>query len=119
MGFSAKREEEQNYWARVGIIGESACWLFCRARHKGHSPSGFEWGYLGSGPAQLALAILCDYLGEPQLAVRFYHNAGSGIMPSICSLWAKSLDRALFWLGIKYSHPQRLFRKASKWSGGR
>ena len=36
------------------------------------SPSGFEWGYLGSGPAQLALAILCDYLGEPQLAVRFY-----------------------------------------------
>ena len=25
-----------------------------------HSPSGFEWGYLGSGPAQLALAILCD-----------------------------------------------------------
>ena len=27
VGFSAKREEEQNYWARVGIIGESACWL--------------------------------------------------------------------------------------------
>jgi hypothetical protein len=45
-----------------------------RARHKGNSPSGFEWGYLGSGPAQLALAILCDYLGEPQLAVRFYEE---------------------------------------------
>jgi len=28
-----------------------------------HSPSGFEWGYAGSGPAQLALAILADYLG--------------------------------------------------------
>lgn len=26
-----------------------------------HSPSGFEWGYGGSGPAQLALAILLDY----------------------------------------------------------
>jgi hypothetical protein len=39
-----------------------------------HSPSGFEWGYLGSGPAQLALAILCDYLGEPHLAVRFYQE---------------------------------------------
>ena len=23
-----------------------------------HSPDGFNWGYLGSGPAQLALAIL-------------------------------------------------------------
>jgi len=39
-----------------------------------HSPSGFEWGYLGSGPAQLALAILCDYLGDPQLAVRFHQE---------------------------------------------
>jgi hypothetical protein len=26
-----------------------------------HSPTGFEWGYGGSGPAQLALAILLDY----------------------------------------------------------
>ena len=28
-----------------------------------HSPTGFEWGYLGSGPAQLALAILADTVG--------------------------------------------------------
>lgn len=27
-----------------------------------HSPAGFEWGYFGSGPAQLALAILFDGL---------------------------------------------------------
>ena len=25
-----------------------------------HSPTGFEWGYGGSGPAQLALALLAD-----------------------------------------------------------
>jgi hypothetical protein len=25
-----------------------------------HSPTGFEWGYAGSGPAQLALALLAD-----------------------------------------------------------
>lgn len=31
-----------------------------------HSPSGFEWGYGGSGPADLALSILQDYLGEPK-----------------------------------------------------
>jgi Family of unknown function (DUF6166) len=30
-----------------------------------HSPDGFEWGYLGSGPADLGLAILADYFGEP------------------------------------------------------
>lgn len=27
-----------------------------------HSPDGFNWGYCGSGPAQLALAILLKYL---------------------------------------------------------
>jgi hypothetical protein len=27
-----------------------------------HSPTGFAWGYWGSGPAQLALAICYDYL---------------------------------------------------------
>lgn len=29
-----------------------------------HSPTGFEWGYGGSGPADLALSILCDVLEE-------------------------------------------------------
>ena len=29
-----------------------------------HSSTGFEWGYHGSGPAQLALAILADCIGE-------------------------------------------------------
>jgi hypothetical protein len=29
-----------------------------------HSPTGFNWGYGGSGPAQLALAICCDCLGD-------------------------------------------------------
>jgi uncharacterized protein DUF6166 len=29
-----------------------------------HSPEGFEMGYGGSGPADLALAILVDYFGE-------------------------------------------------------
>lgn len=28
-----------------------------------HSPEGFQWGYLGSGPADTALSILADYLG--------------------------------------------------------
>lgn len=28
---------------------------------RNHSPDGFNWGYHGSGPAQLALAICCHY----------------------------------------------------------
>ena len=29
-----------------------------------HSPDGFAWGYGGSGPAQLALAILLEFMSE-------------------------------------------------------
>lgn len=29
-----------------------------------HSPSGFEWGYGGSGPSDTALAILLDFFSE-------------------------------------------------------
>lgn len=34
-----------------------------------HSPTGFEWGYWGSGPAQLALALIADATGDDKLAV--------------------------------------------------
>lgn len=38
-----------------------------------HSPNGFEFGYSGGGPAQLALAILADCIGE-LLALEFYQD---------------------------------------------
>ncbi|HEY4690222.1 MAG TPA: DUF6166 domain-containing protein [Anaerolineae bacterium] len=31
-----------------------------------HSPTGFEWGYGGSGPADLALSILSAVIDEPK-----------------------------------------------------
>lgn len=37
-----------------------------------HSPDGFEWGYHGSGPAQLALALVLDATGSPHLARHVY-----------------------------------------------
>jgi Family of unknown function (DUF6166) len=39
-----------------------------------HSPTGFEWGYGGSGPAQLALALLADVLDDDELAVRLHQE---------------------------------------------
>ena len=32
--------------------------------YRNHSPDGFAWGYGGSGPAQLALAIMLEVKGE-------------------------------------------------------
>jgi len=39
-----------------------------------HSPAGFEWGYGGSGPAQLALAILADVLADDERAIRLHQR---------------------------------------------
>lgn len=39
-----------------------------------HSPTGFEWGYGGSGPAQLSLAILADCLGDDMAALKRYQR---------------------------------------------
>ena len=43
-------------------------------RLRQHSPDGFEFGYAGSGPAQLALAILLDFTEDDELALRNYQD---------------------------------------------
>lgn len=39
-----------------------------------HSPTGPEWGYAGSGPAQLALALLAHVLQDDERAVRLHQR---------------------------------------------
>jgi hypothetical protein len=39
-----------------------------------HSPTGFEWGYCGSGSAQLALAILADHCANAEGALDWYQR---------------------------------------------
>ncbi len=39
-----------------------------------HSPCGHEWGYEGSGPAQLALAILLDFSGDEELSLKLHQK---------------------------------------------
>lgn len=58
---------------------------------KKHSPDGFEWGYAGSGPAELALAILAYVTGEgekmaerPDLYQRFKFD--------VIAVWPKDVD---------------------------
>jgi hypothetical protein len=41
---------------------------------RNHSPTGFERGYGGSGPAQLALAILAEHLGNDDAALNLYQD---------------------------------------------
>lgn len=39
---------------------------------KSISPEGFEWTYEGAAPAQLALALLADHLGDDERALHLH-----------------------------------------------
>lgn len=40
---------------------------------RNHSPTGFNWGYDGSGPAQLALAVMLE-LFDKETALKHYQD---------------------------------------------
>ena len=58
------RDSEQPIVTRI-TPGHPTKVLDLRLDLANHSPTGFSWGYPGSGPAQLALAILADTAGDP------------------------------------------------------
>jgi hypothetical protein len=64
--------EQMEKLSEVKVIEERG--LDPRFDLRRHSPDGFEWGYCGSGPAQLALALLCDATGNDELAKDLYQR---------------------------------------------
>ncbi len=74
-----KETGECEVWVLIGesIPGDKIRWhskkLACRFDLANHSLTGFEWGYGGSGPAQLALAILADAYC-PDFALKHYQE---------------------------------------------
>lgn len=50
---------------------------------RNHSPTGFEWGYGGSGPAQLALAMAAFCLEDDAAAQAIYQWLKSEIVAAI------------------------------------
>lgn len=76
--------------------------LAMRNELRNHSPDGAEWGYAGSGPAQLSLALLADVLGDDaaqDLYQRFKRDVVAGlpregftISAEAIEEWAKALE---------------------------
>lgn len=46
---------------------------------RNHSPDGFSWGYGGSGPAQLALAVTLEVTGKPDGYQQFKWDLIAGL----------------------------------------
>lgn len=66
------------------------------------SATGFEWTYEGAGPAQLALALLSDHLGDDAQALALYQRFMRGVIAELDNSWelnSADIDRALAELG--------------------
>lgn len=68
-----------------------------------HSPTGPEWGYGGSGPAQLALGLLADVVGDhfaeenyqqfKREVVAGFPREGFAITAEAVEEWAKTIEQ--------------------------
>jgi hypothetical protein len=50
---------------------------------RNHSPTGFEWGYSGSGPAQLALALVADCMGKRFAIAPIYQRVKAKVIAGL------------------------------------
>ena len=66
------------------------------------SPTGFEWTYEGAGPAQLALALLADHLGDDRRALALCEPFMKRVVAELDNSWELTpadIDAALAELG--------------------
>lgn len=71
-----------------------------------HSPTGFAWGYHGSGPAQLAYALLRDTLGDTKgrrIALDYYQEFKRDVVAPLDQRSGWSISKALIfdWLAAR------------------
>ena len=70
-----------------------------------HSPDGFQWSYCGSGPAQLALALLLDATTDPEVAQEYYQDFKFDKVATWGESWQITRSEILLW--IQFTKDQR------------
>lgn len=66
------------------------------------SQTGFEWTYEGAGPAQLALALLADHLGDDMRALALHDRFMRAVVADLDNSWeltSDDIDAALKGIG--------------------
>jgi Family of unknown function (DUF6166) len=76
------------------------------ARCGDRSPDGFEWGYVGAGPAALALALLTDHLGYEPPAGLVEHFLQGVVARMPHHGWAVAGSSLAAWLGLHLTSPE-------------
>jgi len=65
---------------------------------KALSDDGFEWSFEGPAPSQLALAILVDHLGDPEIALGLYEPFMREVVANFSNEWvltSEDIDEAI------------------------
>lgn len=68
---------------------------------RNHSPDGFEWGYGGSGPAQLALAMLLAVTNDEEKSVSLYQDFKRDFISILPSEWEITKTAIEAWMTVK------------------
>ena len=93
-----KRYEGRRTWRAVTVTVNGRP-LNSRLDLCNHSPTGFEWGYCGSGPAQLALALLADHCANDEKALVFYQRFKWAVVAELprrrWTLTSEEIDQAI------------------------
>lgn len=84
--------------------------LALRLEVRNHSPSGFAWGYGGSGPAQLALALLMDALGDQDMALTYYQEFKRDHVARWESTWSITAEDLQFYVLSKVTRERAAIR---------
>ncbi len=84
-----------------------------------HSPTGFEWGFQGSGPAQLALALLLDATGDPGAALKYHQDFKRCFVAGFEDEWELTQGEIIDWLNSKTRAPDDELKQAIKSYMGR
>jgi hypothetical protein len=71
----------------VAVGGQASRPLPMYLNVRKHSPGGFEWGYAGSGPAQLALALGIEVVGRARAELAYQYVKDALIAPIDSDSW--------------------------------
>jgi len=61
----------------------------------------FEWGYPGSGPAQLALALIYDATGDRELSLHYHQPFKEAFVQRWGNSWQIHASEIIRWVSLK------------------
>lgn len=84
-------------------------------RLRNHSPDGFSWGYGGSGPAQLALALLLHYSKDKYFSAQWYQDFKYQVIASLPQTDFAILEKKVTdWIKLKKANHEKICEKSKR-----